>query len=30
MDKEKSLLKLFMGTASISLFAQGLSVITGI
>lgn len=30
MSKEKSLLKLFMGTASVNLFARGLAVITGI
>ncbi|MFT5815438.1 MAG: O-antigen/teichoic acid export membrane protein [Psychroserpens sp.] len=30
MNKEKSLLKLFMGTASVSLFARGLAVITGV
>ncbi|PKG98762.1 flippase [Paraglaciecola sp. MB-3u-78] len=30
MNKEKSLLKLFMGTASVNLFARGLSVITGV
>jgi len=30
MKKEKSLLKLFMGTASVNLFARGLAVITGV
>jgi len=30
MNKEKSLLKLFMGTASVNLFARGLAVITGV
>lgn len=30
MNKEKSLLKLFIGTASVNLFARGLAVITGV